>query len=72
MQAVLWATPNPLPTLWNFGLALYPPVAVLYSIGKGFPCYPGYTYVSSLIPRKFPLSVLAVIVRIGAAAFPTR
>jgi len=52
-------------------LTLYPPVAVLRSIGKGLPCY--LVWLRLRVAPGTPevhLSVLAVCVRIGAAAFP--
>ena len=52
-------------------LTLYPPVAVLRSIVKGLPCY--LVWLPLRVAPGTPevhLSVLAVCVKIGAAAFP--
>jgi hypothetical protein len=49
---------------------LYPPVAVLFSICKGLPCYP--VWLPLRVAPDTPgvhLSVLAVIVRIDVSAF---
>jgi len=57
---------------WNF-VSLYPSVAVLFSICKGLPCYSIWLSlrVAPATPRAF-LSVMAVFVRIGVSAFPSR
>ena len=58
IQAVLWATPTPLPTQWNF-VSLYPPVAALAASTRVsrvhsrmaapacHPCYPGSPSIGS-------------------------
>jgi len=67
--SVLWTTPTPLQTRWNF-VPLYPSVAVLGSLCKGLPCY--LVWPPLRVAPDTPgvhLSVLAVFVRTGVPAF---
>src|SRR5512139_2888300 len=68
-QTVVWATPTPLQTRWNF-VPLYPSVAVLCRVCKGLPCY--LIWPPLRVAPDTPgvhLSVLAVFVRTGAPVF---
>ena len=71
MLSVLWATPTPLRTCWNF-VSLYPSVAPIHrDIPKGLPCCSVWLplRVAPATPEAH-LSVMAVFVRTSVPAFP--
>lgn len=70
MITVVWATPTPAPTRWNF-VSLYPPVAPCRH-RCGSPAFIVVWLPLRVVPVTpgVHLSVMAVIVKIDASAFP--
>ena len=69
--SVLWATPTPLQTHWNFGLPYIHQLLFAHSIRKGLPCYPTWLplRVTPATPGVHP-PFMAVFFRIRCSSLP--